>query len=476
MTFSLFGYDVEITMGFWLTALLLSLPFLGTQPMMIVVWALVLLVSVLVHELGHAVAMSAYGMRSSIRLHFMGGVTIPHTVLPLSRRSLVITYLAGPLAGFLLAGVSYAVAPELISRAMRMEPLFRQLVVIEHPGLATTVFLFFQANFFWSLLNLVPVLPLDGGHILEHILGPKRYRWTLGVSALCGGAAAVYFGMSGSMIAAFILGSAALQSFLRLRDVSQVVRQSGAAAEARRAEGGEEELHPDLERDLRAARRALDDERFDEASTLARAVTEGRSPARVKPSLRALREALGILGWAELGAGRIAGVAEVVERMSRGDGEADPALAGAVALDRGDRAAARALFEAARVAGDDRKEVFGPLIQILIQDGEAAVAAAVALDSLDGLSSADARIIATNAADAGADIWSGRLLEGVFERDRVAEDGFEAARSFARAGDPERALSLLRSAVAAGFSDAARAYSDAELGKLALENILRRPS
>ncbi|NUO53741.1 MAG: hypothetical protein HOV80_33255, partial [Polyangiaceae bacterium] len=76
----------------------------------------------------------------------------------------------------------------------------------------------------------------------------------------------------------------------------------------------------------------------------------------------------------------------------------------------------------------------------------------------------------------GSDTWAGRLYEAVFERGRDNEDGFEAARAFARGGDPERALSLLRSAVGAGFQDAERAYGDDALGKLAIDNILRRPS
>ena len=35
------------------------------------------------------------------------------------------------------------------------------------------------ANIWWGLLNLIPVLPWDGGHILEHALGPRRVRLTI---------------------------------------------------------------------------------------------------------------------------------------------------------------------------------------------------------------------------------------------------------------------------------------------------------
>ena len=37
-------------------------------------------------------------------------------------------------------------------------------------------------NFFWSFINLCPVLPLDGGQILRDILGPSRIKLTCVVS------------------------------------------------------------------------------------------------------------------------------------------------------------------------------------------------------------------------------------------------------------------------------------------------------
>ncbi len=487
MSFRLFGYDVEITASFWFSAVLLGFLWGSREPMMIVPIVLVMLVSVLVHELGHAVAFSRYKVRSSIRLHFLGGVTMPEMVLPLSRKALVIISFAGPLAGLLLSAVTFLLFPEISAAALYAfapdfcastgvcAPPFPQLIPVEHPGFLRTIALFYAANIFWSLFNLAPVLPLDGGHILEHALGPRRYRTTLIVSGTAGALLAVYFGMHGSMIATFIFGSAALQAFMRLRDVQGAVRASGDAMRERRETEGEQ-VHPDLIRDLRAAKRALDDENFDEAARLAVAVADGKSPAGEKPGPATLGEALTLAGWAEIGAGRPQRAAEHCERMVRAKAPGDPALFATIAIERGESEKARKLLEAARAAGDPRKEVFGPLIRILLEQGETARAAAVALDSFEGLSTEDARHIASLAATAGADTWAGRLYEATFERDHAAEDGFESARAFARSGDPERALSLLRAAVGAGFDDARRAYDDAALGKLAIDNILRRPT
>lgn len=487
MSFRLFGYDVEITGSFWFSAALMGFLMSGDNLRLVIPFVLVMLLSVLGHELGHAVAFSRYGVRSSIRLHFLGGVTMPNAVLPLGRKPLMVISFAGPLAGLLMAALTFLVFPNICTAALwGLFPGFcsatgacvapiPQVIDIAHTGFLQTIALFFVANVFWSLFNLAPVLPLDGGHILEHALGPKRYRTTLLVSGISGAALAIYFGLGGSMIATFIFGSSALQAFMRLRDVQGAVRASGDAMRERR-DSGQADVHPEVLRDLKVARRALDEERFDEASKLALAVADGRSPAGVKPKDAALGEALTIAGWAEVGAGRMERAIDVCDRIVKSKVPGDAALFATIAIERGESQKARSLLEAARAAGDNRKEVFGPLIRILLDQGDAARAAAIALDCFDGLNAEDARHIAVLALKSGADTWAGRLYEALFERERTAEDGFESARAFARSGDPERALSLLRAAVGAGFDDSRRAYGDDALGKLALDNILPRPS
>lgn len=479
MTFRVFGYDVEITGSFWLSAVLLAFMFLGrslgANYWLIVPVVLVTLVSVLVHELGHALAFSRYKVRSSIRLHFMGGVTMPHVVLPLSRPAHVFISFAGPLAGFALAGVTYLIAPEICARAIGTTPLLPQLFQVSHPGFYLTIHFFFIVNVFWSIFNLAPVLPLDGGHILEHALGPRRHRLALGISGLAGAALAIYFALNEQPYATFIFASAAFSAFMRFRDTQSAIRASSQAMRARR-EAGVDPVHPELERELRQARRALDEEDFEKAAGLASAIADGKSAAGVKATGAALGEALTVLGWAEIGMGRPGRAADACDRLVKAKAPGDAALFAAVALERGETQKARSLLEAARAAGDPRKEVFGPLIRILLEQKETARAAAVALDAFEGLSTDDARTIAKLAIEAGSDTWGGRLYEAIFERERTSDDGFEAARAFARGGDPDRALSLLRSAVGAGFQDAERAYGDDALGKLAIDNILRRPS
>src|SRR5262245_56270395 len=109
MTFSLFGFQVEVQPFFWVTALFLGSPILRSDgpKAAILVWIAVLFVSILIHELGHAFAFRRYKVDSTIALHGMGGTTYGRVLLPLGRRQSIVVSLAGPFAGFLLGGLMY---------------------------------------------------------------------------------------------------------------------------------------------------------------------------------------------------------------------------------------------------------------------------------------------------------------------------------------------------------------------------------
>src|SRR5262249_4255376 len=162
--------------------------------------------------------------------------------------------------------------------------------------------------------------------------------------------------------------------------------------------------------------------------------------------------------WTHLLADRTEVAAEVLAELRR-TGAPDAALEGAVHFAQRDFAHARRVFEAARAHGDDRKQIVGPLVQILLEQGEAARAADLALSLVDTLSDEDARRMGGIAFEHGAFREAAALHEAIFERRKQPEDAYEAARAEARGGRPERALELLRRAVDAGFSDRARAWS-----------------
>lgn len=88
---------------------------------MILVWIVVVFVSILVHELGHAFAFRRFGQPSKILPHFSGGLTIPESLpwgsayatVSLTPNQHIFVSLAGPFAGFALAALTLAVGTAL---------------------------------------------------------------------------------------------------------------------------------------------------------------------------------------------------------------------------------------------------------------------------------------------------------------------------------------------------------------------------
>jgi Zn-dependent protease len=458
MSFRLFGVTVDVQIGFWLTAVLLGLGFVRHDPRMLLVWIAVAFVSVLIHEFGHALAIKRHRIEPEIALHWMGGTTSWRSVRPLDRLQLVIISLAGPFAGFFVAGALYLLmsyVPELY----RLPPMLifgLQLVI--------------DINIKWGLLNLVPVVPFDGGHVLEHALGPRRARLTAGISCVAAVGLALYFLQLGYIFFALFLGMSSFQNFQRFRSEPEMPARPAAW---RKAAQHEEPVPAEAAALLRRARRAVEEERTGEALALTNEVL-ALSPA---PPKGALREALELIGWAKLLDGDVPAAVDALGQARR-HGEPDAALVGAVYLALGDLKQARKVLETARERGDGRKEVVGPLIRVLVEQGEVTRAAAVALDIVDSLSEDDARRMAELAFQSGAFDWSARLYEAIFRRNGLGEDAYDAARANAKNGNVERSLELLRRAVEAGFTDRARAWSDTALEALKngpLETVLPRP-
>lgn len=472
MGFRLFGIDIEVQLGFWVMAFLFGWGGSGSPGVGVIVWMLVVFVSVLVHELGHALTIKRLRIEPEISLHWMGGTTSWGAALPVGRRDHILISLAGPFSGFafgcLVFGAGWALGahPQALVLAMfyGMPP-----GIDLHPLADMALGMLMFVNFYWGLINLAPVLPFDGGHVLEHALGPSRARTTALISGLAGAGLCIYFLTSRqSTWGAMLFGLAAFSSFQRWRASAAPVRV--LRPEPRREV--EPDVAPELAEHLRKARAALEDERFAEA------VTHGERLLATQPTGRSAQAALGVIGWAHLLAGRPDAAHEALERL-RKLGKPDPALEGSVARARGQNDDALRVLESARSAGDDRKEVAGPLIQLLIERGQIGRAAEIAHDIVETLSEDDARQMAALAFEGRAFAGAARLHEAVFQRTGDAEDAYEAARARAQAGDHDKALEMLRRAVAAGFSDQARAWSDAALAALQsgeqLGTVLPRP-
>ena len=194
--FSLFGFPVRINPWFWLVALFLS--GLGA-PVSVFLWIAAMLICILLHELGHAVVMRAYGYRPSIVLYSFGGLAIPHAGRNSIRRpgpwgQMLISF-AGPASGFLLTAILVLGLHYLGGyRVWVFEPSWRNVVPIAGvPNLFLGEFLYFvfQISVMWGLLNLLPIYPLDGGQIAQQIFelnNPQdAVRQSLILSVIVGG-------------------------------------------------------------------------------------------------------------------------------------------------------------------------------------------------------------------------------------------------------------------------------------------------
>ncbi|MEZ4311004.1 MAG: site-2 protease family protein [Polyangiaceae bacterium] len=472
MGFRLFGVDVEVHFTFWLTTLLFGTGMgANLDPVLVGIWVVVVFISVLVHELGHAIAVKRYGLEPAIRLHGMGGTTHYRVVLNLPRRAEIIISLAGPFAGFLFGALVIAV--DVLALHSQSYHLSLSHTIGARPGiLAHAIQQLLYVNFFWGFINLIPVLPLDGGHVLEAALGPRRARLTSIISLVAAVVAAAAFVAIGMWWAAFIFGMGAFHAVRRLQSEDPVDELP-----ERRAAPREPPIPGEIIAKLRAARRALEDEDLVQATLLANESVRMTGDYE-QPLPRVKVEAYDVLGWVAQLRGDIDEAARWIKAAQQ-HGTPDAALMSAVLIARGETREARKLLEQARATGDDRKEIVGPLIQILIAEGEVARAAAIAFDIVESLSDDDARRMADIAFTARAFDWSARLFEAVFQRTGAADDAYQTARAHAADGSNDRALDYLARAVSAGFSDRARAWSDAALEPLRaghkLETVVPRP-
>lgn len=221
LRFQLMGFPVRISWTFWLMGIVFgyglvqSLDFAfgmaspGIVPLL-VLWTLCLLVSILIHELGHAFAFRQHGMNASIVLYHFGGLAIPTSSYSpgrsfggLTPKQDIWISLAGPLAQLASAAVLVAVVKsagykltvfEWMPGPFEKIPGVLEGAQIDSPGLFSLVTFYIFPSVLWALMNLVPVWPLDGGHIMRSIvqLQGGNLRQALWISVIAAALMAAY--------------------------------------------------------------------------------------------------------------------------------------------------------------------------------------------------------------------------------------------------------------------------------------------
>ncbi|MCL2449982.1 MAG: site-2 protease family protein [Polyangiaceae bacterium] len=156
LSFRIANIPVQVVPSFFWTAVLLG--GLGGDIAHVAAWVAIVFVSVLAHELGHAGACVLFGLRPAVQIHGFGGTTVWAAASPLPVGRRVLISLAGPVAGFVLAAAVIGLGRAAGDR-----------VFASHLGVYVYGTLLY-VNIVWGVFNLLPILPLDGGNVLLHVL------------------------------------------------------------------------------------------------------------------------------------------------------------------------------------------------------------------------------------------------------------------------------------------------------------------
>lgn len=236
--FTIFGVPVVVEPWFWLTGAFLggALPALSSNNpdayIWVVTWMIICFISILVHELGHALTGHRLAGGSTwIRLWALGGLAY-HQGSRFTQRTRALMILAGPGAGLALFLVVACVMAVLWPNGVGLEILWKWMILNRNPGelshASLLVFaenipkmrvfnIFVWINLWWSLVNLLPIYPLDGGQLLDCYMRSRKKLHQIGM--VTGGAVAVLGILyTGSFYIAILFGFLAYQNYAGYRE------------------------------------------------------------------------------------------------------------------------------------------------------------------------------------------------------------------------------------------------------------------
>ena len=183
------------------------------QPVFLVLWVVIVFLSILIHELGHAIAARAFGYPAEIVLYHFGGLAAFEPRRHTTFREIVIS-LAGPVAGFVAYGGIWLATVYGLPRLPPAESGLMRAVVWFTVSQAIFV------NLYWGLVNLLPVLPLDGGRVSLAVCRAINRRdggvWAAWVSVAAAAVATVWFWRIGMTFAGILFLFLGVQAWLGL--------------------------------------------------------------------------------------------------------------------------------------------------------------------------------------------------------------------------------------------------------------------
>jgi stage IV sporulation protein FB len=240
LRFQLLGIPVRVHPLFWVVMAVLGWE--DRNLAMVAVWVACAFVSILVHEYGHGLMSRVFGSSPSIVLWGMGGLCYSQA----ERQSLgqrLAVVLSGPAAGFALYflvmlassamyGLTAAEHLSVSEAVLNIRPQVEDLISARQkfpsePAIFKIYWFLIRFNLFWSLFNLLPIWPLDGGQATQILLSlydrARGPRWGHIVSLLVAGGLAIMALTQGSddLFRALFLGYFAMINFQMLQSLHQ---------------------------------------------------------------------------------------------------------------------------------------------------------------------------------------------------------------------------------------------------------------
>ncbi len=205
MNFNFLNVPVQITPSFWVFLLFFT-DALVDPSIWSIVYGGVLVFSVLVHEYGHALTAMYFGSRAVITLESFGG-NAKYSGYGITPKQEFFITLNGPLFQSLLIFISYY----LYNSEVFVHQLFMEYIL----------FVCYRLNTLMVLLNLIPLLPLDGGHLaryfMERKFGENGRKFTIILGLISVGIVAPYLFYTGELYFGGLICIFAFQNYLELQ-------------------------------------------------------------------------------------------------------------------------------------------------------------------------------------------------------------------------------------------------------------------
>ena len=196
--FTLFGVQVSIHPTLWLTLAILGRAFFATSALELMLSLLFIVsafVVLLAHEMGHAlVGRRLGGGFPCVYLAWLGGDCTNESAR-LTRMQGVVMTAAGPLSSLLVGVLAYGllclyVGDFTMGTLIAAYSALGIMPAVELPGCSPLVIALFcfliEVSCWWTLLNLLPIFPLDGGQIMQGLMKsrPQMHAISLGAAVV----------------------------------------------------------------------------------------------------------------------------------------------------------------------------------------------------------------------------------------------------------------------------------------------------